>query len=105
MEKAGFEPAFFLLYITLLLIIGPIWYNNTVMERCPSGLRSWSWKPVTPQGAVGSNPTLSATLESPLGYDIYPLYWITSKGGILMRYSYEFKSKAIEKEIVMITLW
>ena len=31
------------------------------MERCPSGLRSWSWKPVTPQGAVGSNPTLSAT--------------------------------------------
>jgi len=23
---------------------------------------------VTPQGAVGSNPTLSATLESPLGY-------------------------------------
>jgi len=24
MEKAGFEPAFFLLYITLLLIIGPI---------------------------------------------------------------------------------
>ena len=30
------------------------------MESCPSGLRSWSWKPVTPQGAVGSNPTLSA---------------------------------------------
>ena len=30
------------------------------MERCPSGLRSWSWKPVTPQGAVGSNPTFSA---------------------------------------------
>jgi len=24
MEKAGFEPAFFLSYITLLLIIGPI---------------------------------------------------------------------------------
>ena len=60
MEKAGYEPAFFLLYITLLLIIGPIWYNSTVMEMCPSGLRSWSWKPVTPQGAVGSNPTLSA---------------------------------------------
>ena len=30
-------------------------------------------------------------LKSPLGYDIYPLYWITSKGGILMRYSYEFR--------------
>ena len=48
------------LRITLLLIIRPIWYNSTVMERCPSGLRSWSWKPVTPQGAVGSNPTFSA---------------------------------------------
>ena len=105
MEKAGFEPAFFLLYIRLLLIIGPIWYNNTVMERCPSGLRSWSWKPVTPQGAVGSNPTLSATLESPLGYDIYPLYWITSKGGILMRYSYEFKRKAIELFYLNTKLW
>ena len=32
-------------------------------------------------------------LESPLGYDMYPLYWITSKGGIFMRYSYEFKRK------------
>ena len=31
------------------------------MERCPSGLRSWSWKPVTQQCAVGSNPTLSAS--------------------------------------------
>ena len=27
---------------------------------------------------------------------MYPLYWTTSKGGILMRYSYEFKKKAIE---------
>ena len=27
---------------------------------------------------------------------MYPLYWIASKGGILMRYSYEFKRKAIE---------
>ena len=31
-----------------------------IMERCPSGLRSWSWKPVIPEGTVGSNPTLSA---------------------------------------------
>ena len=30
------------------------------LERCPSGLRSRSWKPVTPKGAVGSNPTFSA---------------------------------------------
>ena len=49
------------------------------------------------------------TLESPagntivdekgswiLGPDMYPLYWTTSKGGIFMRYSYEFKRKAIE---------
>ena len=39
---------------------------------------------------------LRHNLESPLGYDMYPLYWTTSKGGILMRYSYEFKRKAIE---------
>ena len=25
-----------------------------------------------------------------------PLYWTPSKGGIFMRYSYEFKKKAIE---------
>jgi len=25
-----------------------------------------------------------------------PLYWTTSKGGIFMRYSYEFKKKAIK---------
>ena len=30
------------------------------------------------------------------GIDMYPLYWTTSKGGIFMRYSYEFKRKAIE---------
>lgn len=30
------------------------------------------------------------------GNDMYPLYWTTSKGGIFMRYSYEFKRKAIE---------
>ena len=39
---------------------------------------------------------LRHNLESPLGYDMYPLYWTTSKGGILMRYSYKFKRKAIE---------
>ncbi len=27
---------------------------------------------------------------------MYPLYWTTSKGGIFVRYSYEFKRKAIE---------
>lgn len=32
------------------------------MERCPSGLRSWSWKPVIPKGTVGSNPTFSVCI-------------------------------------------
>ena len=32
-------------------------------ESCPSGLRSWSWKPVIPKGTVGSNPTLSALMS------------------------------------------
>ena len=29
-------------------------------------------------------------------YDMYPLYWTTSKEGIFMRYSYEYKRKCIE---------
>ena len=28
--------------------------------------------------------------------DMYPLYWTSSKGGISMRYSYEFKRKCVE---------
>ena len=34
--------------------------------------------------------------KAPIPCDMYPLYWTTSKGGIFMRYSYEFKKKAIE---------
>ena len=29
-------------------------------------------------------------------FDMYPLYWTTSKEGIFMRYSYEFKRKCVE---------
>ena len=29
-------------------------------------------------------------------YDMYPLYWTTSKEGIFMRYSYEFKMMCVE---------
>ena len=38
-------------------------YNRIVAneERCPSGLWSWSRKPVMPQGTGGSNPSLSAS--------------------------------------------
>ncbi len=35
------------------------WHLNKT-EWCLSGLKSWSWKPVIPQGTVGSNPTYSA---------------------------------------------
>ena len=61
-------------------------------------------KPVT-ISKIGSIPTISATLESPLGYDMYPLYWLTSKGGILMRYSYEFNRIAIELFYLNTKLW
>ena len=37
--------------------------------------------------------------------DMYPLYWTTSKGGIFMRYSYEFKRKAIELFYLNTKLW
>ena len=39
---------------------------------------------------------LYKTPKEHLASDMYPLYWTTSKGGIFMRYSYEFKRKAIE---------
>ncbi|KAB5100776.1 helix-turn-helix domain-containing protein, partial [Bacteroides thetaiotaomicron] len=26
-------------------------------------------------------------------YDMYPLYWTPSRGGIIMRYTYEYKRK------------
>ena len=44
----------------------PTWQPDRIMiyllamERCPSGLRSQSWKLVMRQRTVGSNPTLSA---------------------------------------------
>ena len=34
--------------------------GSSRLERWPSGLWRWSWKPVIPQGAGGSNPSLSA---------------------------------------------
>ena len=48
-----------------------IW--SIVMERCPSGLRSRSWKPVILQGTVGSNPTLSAKFMSYM--EKYSSWW------------------------------
>ena len=39
-------------------------FVKKITERCPSGLRSWSWKPVMLNGTVGSNPTLSAKKEN-----------------------------------------
>jgi len=38
-------------------------------------------------------------------FDMYPLYWTTSKGGILMRYSYEFNRIAIELFYLNTKLW
>ena len=34
--------------------------GSSRLERWPSGLWRWSWKPVIPQGTGGSNPSLSA---------------------------------------------
>ena len=34
--------------------------------------------------------------KNPLYHDMYPFYWTSSERGIFMRYSYEFKRKAIE---------
>ena len=61
------------------------WFKELVLKTSDSA-----------RGRGFESHPLRHNLESPLGYDIYPLYWTTSKGGILMRYSYEFKRKAIE---------
>ena len=29
-------------------------------------------------------------------FDMYPLYWTPSRGGIIMRYTYEYKRKCVE---------
>ena len=34
--------------------------------------------------------------ETEVKYDMYPLYWTPSRGGIIMRYTYEYKRKCVE---------
>ena len=34
--------------------------------------------------------------ETEGAYDMYPLYWTPSRGGIIMRYTYEYKRKCVE---------
>ena len=53
----------------------PEFRDAAYMERCPSGLRSRSWKPVIPQGTVGSNPTLSAKNKYYFCYHAEVLKW------------------------------
>ena len=35
-------------------------------------------------------------IYSDYGLDMYPLYWTPSRGGIIMRYTYEYKRKCVE---------
>ena len=48
------------------------------LERCPSGLRSRSWKPVTPKGAVGSNPTFSVSSNNSMNW----IHFMNSAGEV-----------------------
>ena len=52
---------------TLLYNKKAVWHS---LERCPSGLRSWSWKPVMLNGTVGSNPTLSAKTNAQIAQSV-----------------------------------
>ena len=45
-------------------------FVKKITERCPSGLRSWSWKPVMLNGTVGSNPTLSAKTNAQIAQSV-----------------------------------
>ena len=39
---------------------------------------------------------MKAAKETEDAYDMYPLYWTPSRGGIIMRYTYEYKRKCVE---------
>lgn len=39
---------------------------------------------------------MKASKETEETYDMYPLYWTPSRGGIIMRYTYEYKRKCVE---------
>ena len=56
------------------------WYHLAHTERCPSGLRSQSWKLVMGQPTVGSNPTLSAIKMPPAGGYFFMVKRSDSKG-------------------------
>ena len=45
--------------------------------------------------AVGLSPYKIAKKDA-FASDMYPFYWTSSERGIFMRYSYEFKRKAVE---------
>lgn len=52
----------------------------------------------TALGSVG-DPRSWATQKAgplPMAADMYPLYWTPSRGGIIMRYTYEYKRKCVE---------
>ena len=46
--------------------------------------------------AVKIDYLFSKRKNRPVQNDMYPLYWTPSRGGISMRYSYEFKRKCVE---------
>ena len=47
-------------------------------------------------GVFDAGLTSSTTKTKYIGNDMYPLYWTPSRGGIIMRYTYEYKRKCVE---------
>lgn len=45
--------------------------------------------------SAGRRQRKKAVAEQPY-FDMYPFYWTSSERGIFMRYTYEFKKKAVE---------
>lgn len=49
------------------------------------------------EGAIDGALKIKQPEEETEGeYDMYPLYWTPSRGGIIMRYTYEYKRKCVE---------
>ena len=64
----------------------------------PSGIYLYKKATAKQQGGVKTPPyiTLNSKTSGVPHRDMYPLYWTPSRGGIIMRYTYEYKRKCVE---------
>ena len=80
-------------------------YLNFILEQL-SDLNDISYRPMMGEfilyyrgkivGGIYDNRLLVKKTRAASGNDMYPQFWTTGIGGILMKYSYEYKKKCVE---------